>query len=150
MSKKLIAALLLLALVIAPAVFAGGQQEGSDQPTFVMVPKLVHPFYEPCIEGFKDAAAKYGVTAEVESPAKFDIALQVKTIEDLIARGVDGIAISAVDDKGLVAVVNEALDAGIVVLCFDGDAPSTTLELLVLLVPLMKLPVLQQVNICLI
>ncbi|MDC7226283.1 MAG: sugar-binding protein [Spirochaetales bacterium] len=125
MSKKLIAALLLIVLVIAPAVFSNGQQEGSDQPTFVMVPKLVHPFYEPCIEGFQDAAAKYGVTAEVESPAKFDIALQVKTIEDLIARGVDGIAISAVDDKGLVAVVNEAIDAGIVVLCFDGDAPST-------------------------
>lgn len=125
MRKKLIAALLLMALVIAPAVFAGGQQEGDDKPVFVMVPKLVHPFYEPCIEGFKDAAEKYGVVAEVESPAKFDIALQVKTIEDLIARGVDGIAISAVDDKGLVAVVREAIDAGIVVLCFDGDAPST-------------------------
>ncbi len=125
MRKKLMAALLLLAIVIAPAVFAGGQQEGSDQPTFVMVPKLVHPFYEPCIEGFKDAGAKYGVNAEVESPPKFDISLQVKVIEDLIARGVDGIAISAVDDKGLVAVVNEAVEAGITVICFDADAPST-------------------------
>ena len=123
--KKLLAVLLLLALVIAPAVFAGGQQEGSEQPTFVMVPKLVHPFYEPCIEGFQDAAAKYGVNAEVESPPKFDISLQVKAIEGLIARGVDGIAISAVDNKGLVAVVKEAVDAGIIVICFDADAPAT-------------------------
>jgi ribose transport system substrate-binding protein len=125
MRKKLIAALLLTALVIAPAVFAGGQQEGSDLPTFVMVPKLVHPFYEPCIEGFKDAGEKYGVNIEVESPPKFDISLQVKVIEDLIARGVDGIAISAVDNKGLVAVVKEAVDAGITVICFDADAPAT-------------------------
>ena len=125
MIKKLFAVALLVVLAMAPAVFAGGQQEGSDQPTFVMVPKLVHPFYEPCIEGFQDAGAKYGVNAEVESPPKFDISLQVKVIEDLIARGVDGIAISAVDDKGLVAVISEAVAAGITVICFDADAPST-------------------------
>lgn len=108
----------------AAMVFAGGEQEtGEDQPVFVMVPKLVHPFYEPCIEGFHDAGAKYGVKTEVESPPKFDISLQVKVIEDLIARGVDGIAISAVDNKGLVGVVQEAVDAGITVICFDADAP---------------------------
>jgi ribose transport system substrate-binding protein len=126
MKKKLISIVLLLAVVIGPTVFAAGQQDGDgDMPTFVMVPKLVHPFYEPCIEGFKDAGEKYGVNIEVESPPKFDISLQVKVIEDLIARGVDGIAISAVDDKGLVAVVKEAIDAGITVICFDADAPST-------------------------
>ena len=126
MSKKVISVLLLLAVVMAPALFAAGQQDGDgDKPTFVMVPKLVHPFYEPCIEGFKDAGEKYGVNIEVESPPKFDISLQVKVIEDLIARGVDGIAISAVDDKGLVAVVKEAIDAGITVIFFDADAPST-------------------------
>ena len=125
MKKTLVAALLLMSLIAVPSLFAGGQQEGGDVPTFVMVPKLVHPFYEPCIEGFEDAGAKYGVNVEVESPPKFDIALQVKVIEDLIARGVDGIAISAVDNKGLVAVVKEAVDAGITVICFDADAPAT-------------------------
>ncbi len=115
---------LMIFCTAAAMVFAGGEQEtGKDQPVFVMVPKLVHPFYEPCIEGFHDAGAKYGVKTEVESPPKFDISLQVKVIEDLIARGVDGIAISAVDNKGLVAVIQEAVDAGITVICFDADAP---------------------------
>jgi ribose transport system substrate-binding protein len=126
--KKLNLFLLLLfvTVLLAPCVFAGGEQESKDKvPVFVMVPKLVHPFYEPCIQGFHDAGAKYGVKTEVESPPKFDIALQVKVIEDLIVRGVDGIAISAVDNKGLVAVVNEALKAGIKVICFDADAPDT-------------------------
>lgn len=123
---RLICIVLCIALFCVSGLYAGGTQEGEkDTPVFVMVPKLVHPFYEPCIEGFHDAGAKYGVKTEVESPPKFDISLQVKVIEDLIARGVDGIAISAVDNKGLVAVINEALDAGIKVLCFDADAPDT-------------------------
>jgi ribose transport system substrate-binding protein len=126
-SLKVFVLLAVLTAVLMPcALFAGGEQENKDKrPVFVMVPKLVHPFYEPCIQGFHDAGAKYGVKTEVESPPKFDIALQVKVIEDLIVRGVDGIAISAVDNKGLVAVVDEALKAGIKVLCFDADAPAT-------------------------
>ena len=90
MSKKKVVALalVLVILLVGSLAFAAGTQEAGDKkPTFVMVPKLVHPFYEPCIEGFKDAGAKYGVNVEVESPPKLDIALQVKVIEDLIARG---------------------------------------------------------------
>ena len=124
--RKVICLLIVLAVIFTSSVFGAAEKDTADGvPTFVMVPKLVHPFYEPCIEGFKDAGAKYGVNIEIESPPKFDIALQVKVIEDLIARGADGIAISAVDNKGLVAVINEAIAAGITVICFDADAPDT-------------------------
>jgi ribose transport system substrate-binding protein len=128
MCKKRVVVLLfvLIVMMVGSLVFATGAKEtGDKKPTFVMVPKLVHPFYEPCIEGFKNAGAKYGVNIEIESPPKLDIALQVKVIEDLIARGVDGIAISAVDNKGLKAVIDEAIKAGIKVICFDADAPDT-------------------------
>ena len=84
--------------------------------TFVMVPKGVHPYYEPCYEGFKAAAAKYGITVDKVDPQKFELPLQVKVIEDLIAQQVDGIAISALDDAGLVPVINEAMKAGIKVI----------------------------------
>lgn len=94
--------------------------------TFVMVPKAVHPYYEPCYEGFKAAAEKYGVDVEFEAPQEQQLGMQVKVIEDLIARGVDGIALSALDDAGLVAVVDEAMEAGVKVLTFDAEAPSTS------------------------
>jgi len=90
-----------------------------------MVPKGVHPYYEPCYEGFKAAAAKYGVTVEKVDPQKFELPLQVKVIEDLIARKVDGIAISALDDAGLVPVIADAMKAGIKVITFDAPAPSS-------------------------
>lgn len=93
--------------------------------TFVMVPKGVHPYFEPVYRGFQAAAAKYGVKVEMDAPPKFDVNLQVKVIEDLIARGVDGIAISADDDKGLVKVIHEAMQAGIKVITFDAPAPSS-------------------------
>ncbi len=108
----------MVAMMCASAVFA-------KDLTFVMVPKGVHPYYEPCFEGFKAAAEKYGITAEYEAPQQFDIALQVKVIEDLISRGVDGIAISALDDKPLVPVIKRAMAAGIMVLTFDAPAPSS-------------------------
>lgn len=90
-----------------------------------MVPKGAHPYYEPVYRGFEDAAAAYGILSEVDAPPRFDVALQVKVIEDLIARGVDGIAISANDDAGLVAVIHEAVQAGIKVITFDAPAPSS-------------------------
>jgi len=94
--------------------------------TFVLVPKGVHPYYEPCYEGFKAAAAKYGVNADKVDPQKFELPLQVKVIEDLIAQQVDGIAVSALDDAGLVPVISEALRAGIKVITFDSPAPSSS------------------------
>jgi ribose transport system substrate-binding protein len=109
---------IVLACVLPIAAFAA-------QKTFVMVPKGVHPYYEPCYEGFKAAAAKYGVTVDKVDPQKFELPMQVKVIEDLIAQQVDGIAISALDDAGLVPVIAEATKAGIKVITFDAPAPSS-------------------------
>ncbi len=122
MSAKNLAALALaLAVLLAPAA---GCNKGPSQKVFVMVPKGVHPYYEPCFEGFKDAAAKHGVKAEYMAPLTFELSQQVKTIENLIARGVDGIAISAVDNEGLISVIDEANKAGIKVITFDAPAPA--------------------------
>jgi len=136
-SNVLVSAALLFLLVSAAAGIASGASEprnGSPagaarpagrKPVFVMVPKGVHPYFEPVYRGFTDAAARYGVVSEIDAPPRFDVALQVKVIEDLIARGVSGIAISANDDKGLVAVVHDAAQAGIKVITFDAPAPSS-------------------------
>lgn len=119
--KKILMFMLVLALVMPATLFA----QSAKKPVFVMVPKGVHPYYEPCFEGFKAAAEKYGVTVEKVDPQKFELSLQVKVIEDLIARRVDGIAISALDDAGLVPVIADAVRAGIKVITFDAPAPSS-------------------------
>jgi ribose transport system substrate-binding protein len=102
----------------------GGPATGKER-LLVMVPKGVHPYYEPCFEGFKDAAAKYGVKAEFRAAKAFEVPQQVEVIENVIARKVAGIAISALDDQGLVPVIEEATKAGIKVITFDAPAPSS-------------------------
>ncbi|HET6485343.1 MAG TPA: substrate-binding domain-containing protein, partial [Spirochaetia bacterium] len=124
---SVICAFLVAAL---PCLALGGREPAvaaspAHPLTFVMVPKGVHPYFEPVYRGFEEAARKYGVVSEVDAPPRFDVALQVKVIEDLIARGVSGIAISANDDQGLVEVVHEATQAGIKVITVDAPAPST-------------------------
>jgi ribose transport system substrate-binding protein len=136
--KALAACAIVLFACSSGASYAGGTREpkGTTAPVppapaearqlvFVMVPKGVHPYFEPVYRAFQDAAVRYRVTAEVDAPPRFDVALQVKVIEDLIARGVSGIAISANDDRGLVAVIHEAIQAGIKVITFDAPAPSS-------------------------
>jgi ribose transport system substrate-binding protein len=103
---------------------ASGQSKGK-QKIFVMIPKGVHPYYEPCYEGFKDAAAKYGVKTEYLAAKAFEVPQEVEIIENVIARHVDGIAISALDDQGLVPAIEEATKAGIKVITFDAPAPSS-------------------------
>ena len=115
----LFAQAMLLVLLLLPVGAAAAPK------TFVMVPKGVHPYYEPCYEGFKAAAQKYGVNVDKVDPQKFELPLQVKVIEDLIAQHVDGIAISALDDAGLVPVIADATKAGIKVITFDAPAPSS-------------------------
>ena len=118
MKTKLVRTLMLVAALL-PVVGSAAEK------TFVMVPKGVHPYYEPCYEGFKAAAKKYGVKVDRVDPQKFDVTIQAKVIEDLIAQKVDGIAISANDDAGLVPVVADATKAGIKVITFDADAKSS-------------------------
>jgi ribose transport system substrate-binding protein len=113
---------LIIAAFLLP--FAATAQD--KKPTFVMVTKAVHPYYEPCYEGFKAAAAKHKVKVRRVDPQKMELSMQVKAIEALIAQRVDGIALSAVDDAGLVPVVAEATRAGIKVITFDAPAPSSS------------------------
>ena len=104
---------------------AAKESKDSKSRTFVMVTKAVHPYYEPCYEGFQAAGAKYGVKVERVDPQKMELPLQVKSLEELIAQKVDGIALSAVDDAGLVPVIADATKAGIKVITFDAPAPSS-------------------------
>ena len=116
---------LVIGSIIAAFLLPFSAMAQDKQPTFVMVTKAVHPYYEPCYEGFKAAGAKYKVKVERVDPQKMELPLQVKAIEELIAQRVDGIALSAVDDAGLKPVIAEATKAGIKVITFDAPAPST-------------------------
>jgi len=53
-----------------------------------------------------------------------DIATQISQMEDFIVQGVDVILLAAADPDALIPVCQEAIDAGIPVICYDGGINS--------------------------
>jgi len=90
-----------------------------------------NPVFIAAHTGANDMAAelskKYGVTIKIDwrTPMSEDAQKQAEAIEQLVASGVDGIALSASDAKVLTGAVNSAVDKGIPVVTFDSDVPQS-------------------------
>ncbi len=116
----------LMLAVFAGAVVFSGCGKGEKQLHFVLVPKsLGNPYWFAAEKGMRKAAEELGVRAEFLGPVRADVAEQVSLIESLIAKRVDGIAVSPNDPDGLREVIDRAIDAGIPVITFDSDAPNS-------------------------
>jgi ribose transport system substrate-binding protein len=97
--------------------------KGKKELNLVIVYKGVHPWYDPCGEGFQAAAAKIGgIKARIAAPTTWSGEAQAKMLEDLIAEGVDGIAVAVYDVGALTPVINEAMKRGIPVITYDAGA----------------------------
>jgi len=104
----------LSALIALPA-FA------QDAPTMGVVVKIGGiPWFNAMEAGIKEQAAALGMEAEMIGPTSADPALQVRAIEDLIARGVDVIGVVPNDEAALEPVLQKARDAGILVVAHEG------------------------------
>jgi len=127
MKKKivwLLIGLVSILLVSSLAVASGKADKGEKGALeFVILAKGIHPWYDPCGEGFADAAAKIGgINTRYMGPVDFTGEAQGKMLEDLIAEGVDGIAIAVVDEGALTPIINEGMSRGIPIVTFDDTA----------------------------
>lgn len=85
-------------------------------------------FFNWAYAGMRDAAALLGsdITVELQGPAEWDASLQARSIEQLIARRIDGIVVTAGEANALVPAIDKAMAAGIPVITFDSDSPMST------------------------
>ena len=129
-------ALLFLASV---GVWAGGSKEkaagssaaasASKHYTIAMVPKLIGvPYFNRAQEGAQKAATDLGVTLDYTGPTTVDPAAQVSAIEDLIAKGVNAIAVAPNDPASVTPVLMKARQAGILVMDFDTPADPNVVD----------------------
>lgn len=114
-AAALIAALPLCA---APAAFA---KDAKDM-VIAVIPKVAVPFFDDCNKGAAGAATADGVQYQWVVPQNTQGSTQVKIIEDLMSKKVDGIAISVNEPKSVEAVIKKAIAGGIKVLTFDSDS----------------------------
>ncbi|HHY48072.1 MAG TPA: sugar ABC transporter substrate-binding protein [Firmicutes bacterium] len=84
-------------------------------------------FFNWAYAGMKDAAKMLNpnIQVELQGPAEWDASLEARAIEQLIAKRVNGIIVTAGEANALIPAINKAIDAGIPVITFDSDAPGS-------------------------
>jgi simple sugar transport system substrate-binding protein len=78
------------------------------------------PWFNAMEAGIKEQGAALGLDAFMIGPTSADPALQVRAIEDLIAKGVKVIGVVPNDEKALEPVLEKAMKAGIKVVGHEG------------------------------
>lgn len=93
--------------------------------TIALVPKCAVSFFDDCRDGGAAASEELGINFEWVVPEDTQGSTQVAVLEQLIAKGVNGIAVSCNEPQSVEAVIAEAKAAGISVICFDSDSPDS-------------------------
>lgn len=109
---------LLVATSVAALCWTGGAMAETTMGIVVKIGGI--PWFNAMEDGIKARASELGVTAEMIGPTSADPALQVRAIEDLIARGVDVIGVVPNDEAALEPVLAKAREAGIKVIAHEG------------------------------
>lgn len=105
----------------ALAVSLAFSAQAGDKPTMGVVVKIGGiPWFNAMETGIKEKGAELGIDATMIGPTSADPALQVRAIEDLIAKGVDIIGVVPNDEAALEPVLKKAMAAGIKVIAHEG------------------------------
>jgi ribose transport system substrate-binding protein len=123
------AAVLPMSAALATAQEAAPGTETQDAYRFLIVPKVVHPWFDKVNEGAMMAAAaleaQTGADIEViySAPQSADVVQQNQIVESGIATQPDGIAIDLLDPAGNRAALEAAQGQGIPLVIFDSVPP---------------------------
>ena len=153
MKKKVLAALMSIAMVASLLVGCGAKEEApaaeapaaateeapaaeapaaeeaapaaSGDLTFeVIVKSFQSSYWQAAVLGFEQEAEKLGVKVNCTGPnAESDIADQVNMLNSAINNAPNGIGLAACDQSAVLDSLQAAMDAGIPVVCFDSGVP---------------------------
>jgi len=100
-------------------------RKAEGELNIMIITNGISPFWDPMVVGMQKAAAEVGCKADWAGPQNSTVAEQRRLVEDAVAKGVDGIAISSIEDKSSVPIIELAASKGIPVITFDSDSPSS-------------------------
>lgn len=114
--------IVLLVLSSIGCLFAQGQNQG----TIVFIPKSTSAtFYLFLVKGAKDRAKELGYNIDYQGPAtETEIASQVDLVRNIARSRPAGILLAALDSKGLIPPVQDAINDGVPVVMVDSGIDS--------------------------
>lgn len=101
---------------------AAGAPAAGGKPKLAYITNGVAPFWTIAEKGVIDGAKEYDAEVSVVMPS--DVNDQMHRVEDLLIRGVDGVAISPIDAENQVPLLNKAA-AKTKLITQDSDAPKS-------------------------
>lgn len=106
----------------------GDASGGDGEYTIAIVPKdSTNPWFVRMEEGVEEFDAESEHNVFQRGPSDTDATLQAQVIQDLIAQDVDAIAVVPVDPAAIENVLQQALDADIVVVTHEGASQENTM-----------------------
>ena len=117
-SRKMISHIVIAAVSLALASSAGA----AEKKTIGMVFKVLNnAFTPPLQQGCAQAAKDFNVDCIFVGPTEYNEAQEVQMLQDMIQRGVDGLAVSAANPKAMAKALKQAQEKHIPVVMFDSD-----------------------------
>src|SRR6185295_2395566 len=113
---------------VAVAIACGGNAPtGPKKLRFALIPKALDiPVFDYANKGAQRYAQEVGdVEVTYRGPDKADELKQKEMLESFISQKYDGIAISVLSASFLSSTIDKAVDAGIPVVTWDSDAPTS-------------------------
>lgn len=114
---------LLLGAALSLLALSSCDGGGGGSARFAYVTNGVDPFWNVAGAGARAAAEEFDVEVDLVFPEGGAVD-QKQKVEDLLVRGVDGIAISPVDGENMVSLINDAAEKAVVI-THDSDAPGS-------------------------
>ncbi|HTO85574.1 MAG TPA: sugar-binding protein [Methylomirabilota bacterium] len=114
----------LLMAAVAVALFAvPGTSDAQQKLKFALVPKAMNnPFFDLARDGCMKAQQDIpNIECVYIGPAEHTETEQVQIVQDLISKGIDGIAVSPSNAAAMAVALKAAHDAGIPTLTWDSD-----------------------------
>lgn len=111
-----------IALTITAIIGCGGGSESGDQIRVAYVTNGIDPFWTIAEAGAKAGGEAFDVEVEVAMPPK-GLVDQKRMVENILANGIDGIAISPIDAENQVQFLNQIAKATNLI-TQDSDAPN--------------------------
>ena len=137
-TQRRVARAVVMAAAVAAAAAGYGCNRGNATPSagpaasrqerYALVVFLSgSEFFNWAYAGMKDAARALGphVEVELQGPAEWDASLEARTVEQLVARQIDGLVVTAAEANALVPAIDKAIAAKIPVVTFDSDSPGS-------------------------
>ena len=114
---------LLAAAALAALASFASQGGAADKYRFALVPKAMNnPFFDLARDGCMKAQEELpNVECVYIGPSEHTEAEQVQIVQDLISKGIDGIAVSPSNAAAMATALKSAKDAGIPTLTWDAD-----------------------------